>query len=106
MIDSPTLPPPEFWDGVDPEIAAFERGLMASLGQAKRGEFAAVHTPEQITARRRGRPLGSVQPLTKEPIKIRVDADVLAALRATGDGWQTRINDTLRASLLLAGRLG
>ena len=31
--------------------------------------------------------------------------DVLQALRATGDGWQTRINDTLRASLHLAGRL-
>jgi len=29
----------------------------------------------------------------------------LAALRASGDGWQTRINDTLRASLQLAGRL-
>jgi len=29
----------------------------------------------------------------------------LAALRASGDGWQTRINDTLRASLRLAGRL-
>ena len=87
-------------------MKAFTADVLESIKQAKRGEFAAVHTPEQITARRRGRPLGSVQALTKEPIKIRVDADVLAALRATGDGWQTRINDTLRASLLLAGRLG
>lgn len=52
---------------------------------------------------RRCRPKAAV---TKTPIKIRLDADVLAALRASGDGWQTRINDTLRASLLLAGRLG
>jgi uncharacterized protein (DUF4415 family) len=51
---------------------------------------------------RRGRPKAFV---TKEPVKIRLDADVLLALRATGDGWQTRINDTLRASLQLAGRL-
>jgi len=51
---------------------------------------------------RRGRPKAAV---TKTPIKIRLDADVLAALRASGDGWQTRINDTLRASLQLAGRL-
>jgi len=51
---------------------------------------------------RRGRPKASV---TKMPIKIRLDADVLAALRASGDGWQTRINDTLRASLQMAGRL-
>jgi len=34
-----------------------------------------------------------------------LDADVLAALRASGDGWQTRINDTLRASLRLAGKV-
>ncbi|WP_081699791.1 BrnA antitoxin family protein [Candidatus Symbiobacter mobilis] len=40
-----------------------------------------------------------------EPIALRLDADVLAALRATGDGWQTRINDMLRASLHLAGRV-
>ena len=100
------VPPPEFWAGVDPDIAAFERGLLESLGQAKRGDFAAVHTPQQIAARRRGRPTGSVQVSTKEPVKIRLDPDVLAALRATGDGWQTRINSTLRASLELAGRLG
>ena len=106
MTNKPTTPLPEFWAGVDPEVAAFERGLIESLGQARRGEFAAVHTPEQITARRRGRPVGSVQVSTKEPVKIRLDPDVVAALRATGDGWQTRINDTLRASLQLAGRLG
>ena len=50
----------------------------------------------------RGRPKVST---TKEPVKLRLDADVLAALRATGDGWQTRINETLRASLRLAGRV-
>ncbi|NVO04551.1 MAG: BrnA antitoxin family protein [Rhodoferax sp.] len=53
----------------------------------------------------RGRPVGSVQAKTKEPVKIRLDADVLAALRGSGDGWQTRINDALRASLVLAGKL-
>ncbi len=50
----------------------------------------------------RGRPKSA---LTKEPVKLRLDADVLAALRASGEGWQTRINDTLRASLKLAGRV-
>ena len=49
---------------------------------------------------KRGRPKAAT---TKEPVKLRIDADVLAALRASGDGWQTRINDTLRASLRLAG---
>ena len=80
-------------------------GLRESLAQAKAGVFAEIHTPQQIAARQRGRPAGSVKTTTKEPVKIRLDADVVAALRATGDGWQTRINDTLRASLHLAGRV-
>ncbi|MBE0475313.1 BrnA antitoxin family protein [Rhodoferax sp.] len=58
--------------------------------------------PASLQAKLRGRPKAAT---TKEPIKIRLDADVVQALRATGDGWQTRINDTLRASLQLAGRL-
>jgi len=51
---------------------------------------------------RAGRPKAGV---TKTPVKLRLDPDVLAALRESGDGWQTRINDMLRASLRLAGRL-
>jgi len=33
------------------------------------------------------------------------DLGLTAALRASGDGWQTRINETLRASLRLADRI-
>lgn len=61
---------------------------------------ATLYKSEKIQAR--GRPKAAI---TKEPVKLRLDADVLAALRATGDGWQTRINETLRASLKLAGRV-
>ena len=35
----------------------------------------------------------------KQPVKLRLDSDVVNALRATGPGWQTRINDMLRANL-------
>ncbi len=35
----------------------------------------------------------------KVPVKLRLDGDVLAALRATGPGWQTRINDMLKAKI-------
>jgi uncharacterized protein (DUF4415 family) len=80
-------------------------GLRESLAQAKAGKFAHVHTPEQIERRRAGRPLGSLKANPKEPVKLRLDHDVLTALRSTGDGWQTRTNDMLRASLQLAGRL-
>ena len=54
------------------------------------------------TLKPRGRPRAVS---TKEPVKLRLDADVVAALRASGDGWQTRINESLRASLVLAGKL-
>ena len=43
---------------------------------------------------RRGRPPQGALP--KEAIKLRIDADVLAHFRATGPGWQTRINEALR----------
>lgn len=80
-------------------------GLRESLAEAKAGRFAQVHTPELIAARRRGRPVGSTQATTKEAVKIRLDADVLVALRSSGDGWQTRINDMLRAALSLSGKV-
>lgn len=37
-------------------------------------------------------------PLTapKQAVTVRYDADVLAYFRATGKGWQTRMNDALR----------
>ena len=42
--------------------------------------------------RQRGRPVGS----DKESTTIRFDRDVLAAFRADGPGWQTRMNAALR----------
>jgi len=35
----------------------------------------------------------------KVPTTIRFDADVLAALKATGPGWQTRLNAWLRRAV-------
>lgn len=48
---------------------------------------------EQLAQRRRG---PQKSPL-KVPTTLRLDADLLAALKATGKGWQTRVNDVLRA---------
>ncbi len=76
-------------------------GLRESLAQAKRGEFATTHTPESITARKRGRPAGSTKSNRKEQVNLRLDPDVLAVLRATGPGWQTRINTILRERFAL-----
>jgi uncharacterized protein (DUF4415 family) len=35
----------------------------------------------------------------KQPITIRLDADVVETFKATGDGWQTRMNAALRQYL-------
>ena len=35
---------------------------------------------------------------TKRQVTLRLDPDVLAKFRATGHGWQTRINEALRAA--------
>lgn len=44
--------------------------------------------------RRPGRPLGSG---TKTQITLRLDVDVVDKFKASGDGWQTRINDALKS---------
>lgn len=73
----PKTPTADFWKGVDPEIAEFERGLLESIAQMKRGEVGHLHTPEMIAGyKTRGRPVGSV--------------------KASGKGWQARMNDALK----------
>jgi uncharacterized protein (DUF4415 family) len=42
---------------------------------------------------RRGRPKS---PAPKKQVTLRLDADVLEGMRATGPGWQTRANEALR----------
>ena len=79
-------PPPGgyfVWDGVDED----DRPATAEELQAAR--------------RGRGRPAGSG---TKQQVAIRLDRDLLEALRAGGAGWQTRVNDALRR-LVAKGKL-
>ena len=45
---------------------------------------------------RRGRP---PLPVQRPTLNMRIDAEVLAAFKATGSGWQTRINALLRESV-------
>ncbi|MBK3406497.1 BrnA antitoxin family protein [Methylorubrum populi] len=47
---------------------------------------------EAVTSVRRGRPKAQAP---KVPVTIRIDADVVETYKATGDGWQTRMNECL-----------
>ena len=66
------------WDGVDEDDHPLtDAELKAGL---------------EVALRKRGRPAGS----DKTQIALRVDNDTLAAFRATGNGWQSRMNAALR----------
>lgn len=78
----------DFFAKAKPATEVLGAGVVAALA-VKRG---------------RGRPAGSVADETKEKVNLRLDADVLEGLRATGKGWQTRVNAALRADLK-AGRI-
>jgi len=81
------------------DLTAFERDVLESVRQAQCGQFTAVHTPEQIAARKRGRPVGTVAETRKTSITIRIDTDIMQAFRHTGSGWQTRVNALLREAV-------
>jgi uncharacterized protein (DUF4415 family) len=62
-------------------------------------------TDEQIAAAdlheggklvRRGRPPSANR---KIPVKLRIDPDLVAALRASGPGWHTRLNELIREAV-------
>jgi uncharacterized protein (DUF4415 family) len=64
----------------------------------KRAVPARVLFPEWVEAwekRKRGQ-RGPQKAPVKEAISLRVDEDVLAKFKATGSGWQTRMNAVLR----------
>ncbi len=49
--------------------------------------------PASLQTKLRGRPKAAI---TKERITIRLSPDVVGAFRATGQGWQTRVDAALR----------
>ena len=49
--------------------------------------------PASLQAKLRGRPKAAV---TKERITIRLSPEVVQSFRATGDGWQTRVDAALK----------
>jgi len=54
------------------------------------------HAEFAVMRRKPGRPAAAV---VRPMLSIRVDPDVAAALRASGKGWQTRVNALLRQAV-------
>ena len=81
------------------DFASMMRGMEQAkahiAGQPVEGSL--VHDAQDIAARRKvGRPTGSVKANRKVQVALRLDPEVVAHFRATGRGWQSRINETLR----------
>jgi len=51
---------------------------------------------EQAQEERRLRLRGPQRAPTKVPVTLRLDRDIVERFRATGAGWQSRMNDALR----------
>lgn len=62
------------------------------------GDHVVDRSEYRAAVKRRGRPKAAQ---TKVPVKLRLDPDVVAVLRATGPGWQTRVNQMLRERFAL-----
>lgn len=77
------------------EDAAIARGIAADpdAHEFTDEELAKMRPFAEVMAKRIGRPKLE---RPKEQVSIRYDADVLDAFRASGAGWQTRMNDALR----------
>lgn len=102
MKRKPTTPPPAFSQEAiraaiatapeDEEYDSENPPLTADFWKNAIVSHSWPELKEKLEARRRG---PGKAPL-KVPTTIRFDPDVLAALKATGKGWQTRVNDAMR----------
>jgi len=73
----------EDWDAVDsPPLSDEQLARMRPVAEV---------APELIELARRGS--------AEVEVQLRLSADVLARLQATGPGWEARINDVLRKAL-------
>ncbi|TIU67061.1 MAG: hypothetical protein E5W25_16405 [Mesorhizobium sp.] len=70
--------------------------LLALLGDEKPTEAPKAEPQRPAKAQKGEKPLFKA---VKVRITTRVDADVLDAFKATGPGWQSRMNDVLRENM-------
>src|SRR5262245_48939886 len=82
-LDAHVVRPDEYDDA--PELSAEQ------LAQAD------LHEGGKLIRPGRGRP---PSPVRKTAVKFRLDHDLVAKLRASGPGWQTRVNAVLREAVL------
>lgn len=87
------LPEPDLDDPDNPEWTEEDFARARPVEEVfSAAEYAAFPN----TLKRLGRPPSAAP---KKAVKLRLDPDVLERWRASGPGWQTRMNDALRRAL-------
>jgi uncharacterized protein (DUF4415 family) len=92
MSEKPTTPIDH-----DPDQAPPFTMEMAATAQISIGDKT-IREADPPLGRRRGRPTKAAED-RKELVSLRLSPDILAWLRATGPGWQTRVDDMLRVTM-------
>lgn len=91
-------PKPSVWIDPDDAPAWTEQDFEQAHYQVDEKPVTRTEAVVEVAKRTRGRPKAET---TKVAVKLRLDPDLLAVLRATGDGWQTRVNRILRERFAL-----
>lgn len=78
------------WQEIKRRISS---GIEPDMSHPNDAEITDEEFDAALAKRKAGRPTGSGQ---KVSTTVRLDADILTAFRASGRGWQTRLNDALR----------
>jgi uncharacterized protein (DUF4415 family) len=99
MPKTPSKPTATNWERVKRE-AAQDAPIAHTTGDGpydpNDAAAVAAYWQQANIKRGRGRPATAVK---RPTLNMRIDADVLEAFKATGQGWQTRINAALREAV-------
>ena len=84
-------------DGEVGDLSKVDKSLFRPASEVLAPELYAglIAMNEAVKSRKRGE-RGAQKAPVKVPTTIRFDADLLDALKASGKGWQTRVNEAMR----------
>lgn len=93
-------PNPELIDEDNPEWSAEDFAVARPATEVLREQFGAVAVAHLLKPKR-GRPPKAAR---KRAINIRLSPEVLEHFRATGPGWQTRVDEVLKSHVARRAR--
>lgn len=96
----PRKPNPELIDDENPEWTDADFARARPAAEVLREQFGAQAVAHLLKPKR-GRPL---KPERKHVINIRLSPEVLEHFRATGRGWQTRVDEALKSHVVRSAK--